>query len=94
MNVERRNKMILKPIKKNIIVTIIEKEKVTASGIILKHADAEEVSKGTVLSIGPDVTLIEVGQVILPNWNKAVKTKFDDTDYFIVNEDDVVLIFE
>lgn len=86
--------MTLKPIKKNIIVTIIEKEKVTASGIILKHADAEEVSKGTVISIGPEVTLIETGQVILPNWNKAIKTKFDDTDYFIVHEDDVALIFE
>jgi co-chaperonin GroES (HSP10) len=86
--------MTLKPIKKNIIVTIIEKEKVTSSGIILKHADAEEVSKGTVTAIGPEVTLIEEGQTILPNWNKAVKTKFDDQEYFIVNEDDIVLIFE
>ena len=86
--------MTLKPIKKNIIVTIIEKEKVTSSGIILKSADAEEASKGTVIAIGPDVTLIEAGQVILPNWNKAVPTKFDDQDYYIVNEDDVVLVFE
>jgi len=85
---------MLKPIKKNIVIQIIEKEKVTSSGIILKHADAEEVSKATVLAIGPDVTLIEEGQVILPNWNKAIPTKFDSEDYFIVNEDEVVLIFE
>lgn len=86
--------MTLKPIKKNIIIQIIEKEKVTSSGIILKSADPAEVSKATVLAIGQDVTLIEEGQLILPNWNKAVPTKFDNEDYFVVNEDDVVLIFE
>lgn len=85
---------MLRPIKKNIIIQIIEKEKVTKSGIILKSADPAEVSKANVLKVGKDVTLIEEGQVILPNWNKAIPTKFDGEDYFIVNEDDVVLIFE
>lgn len=85
---------ILKPIKKNIIVKVIEKEKVTSGGIILKSADPAQVSKATVIAIGKEVTLIEVGQLILPNWNTAKKTKIDDEEYFIVNEDDVVLIFE
>lgn len=85
---------MLKPIKKNIIVQIIEKEKVTNSGIILKSADPAEVSKATVLKVGADVTLIEEGQTILPNWNAAKPVKFDNESYYIVNEDDVVLIFE
>lgn len=85
---------MLRPIKKNLLVKIIEKEKVTTGGIILRSADPAEVSKGEVLSIGPDVTLIEVGQLILPNWNAAVKVKYNDEEYFIVCEDDVVLIFE
>ena len=85
---------MLKPIKKNIIVELIEKEKVTESGIILTSADKEEVSKGLVLAIGTDVDLIEVGQTILPNWQKAKLTKFEGADFYIVNEDDVVLIFE
>lgn len=85
---------MLNPIKKKIIVQIIEKEKVTSSGIILKSADPAEVNKAIVLKIGKDVTLIEEGQTILPNWNKAVPTKFDGEEYFIVEEDDVVLIFE
>ncbi len=84
----------LRPIKKNIIVKIIEKEKVTSGGIILKSADPAEVSKATVVKVGPDVTLVEDNQLILPNWNKAVPVKFDEESYFIVNEDDVVLIFE
>lgn len=85
---------ILKPIKKNIIVKVIEKEKVTSGGIILKSADPAEVSKSTVIAIGSEVTLIEVGQTILPNWNKARKTNIDEDEFFIVGEDDVVLIFE
>ena len=85
---------MLRPIKKNIIVELIEKEKVTESGIILKSADAAQVSKAKVLAIGSEVDLIEVGQMILPNWQKAKLTKFEDVDFYVVNEDDVVLIFE
>lgn len=85
---------MLRPIKKNIIVKVIEKEKVTESGIILKSADPAQVNRAIVIAIGGDVTLIEVGQQILPNWNQARPSKFDNEDFYIVNEDDVVLIFE
>ena len=85
---------MLRPIKKNIIVKIIEKERVTKSGIILKSADPAEVNRAEVIAIGSDVTLIEVGQQILPNWNQARPSKFDNEDFFVVSEDDVVLIFE
>lgn len=85
---------MLRPIKKNIIVKIIEKERVTSSGIILKSADPAEVNRAEVVAIGSDVTLIEVGQQILPNWNQARSSKFGEDDFFVVSEDDVVLIFE
>lgn len=85
---------MLKPIKKNIIVKIIEKERVTSSGIILKSADPAEVNRAEVIAIGRDVTMIEVGQQILPNWNAARPSKIDDETYYVVSEDEVVLIFE
>lgn len=94
MNVEKRKRMMLKPIKKNIIVKIIEKERVTSSGIILKSADPAEVNRAEVIAIGRDVTMIEVGQQILPNWNAARPSKIDDETYYVVSEDEVVLIFE
>ena len=43
---------MLKPIKENVIVELIEKELETASGIILKRADPAEVNKAKVLAIG------------------------------------------
>lgn len=85
---------MLKPIKNNIIVELVEKEKVTSSGIILSSADPTEANKGKVLKIGPNVLDIKEGDMILPNWNKARLTKFMNNDFYIVSEDDVVLIFE
>ena len=85
---------MLKPIRKNIVVELLEKEKVTETGIILTSADSAEVSKGVVLAIGDECEDIKVGDTILPNWQKARLTKFEGADFYIVNEDDVVLVFE
>ena len=44
-----------------------------------------------ILLTSPDIA---VGDVILPNWNSARKTSTGDQDVYIVNEEDVVLVFE
>lgn len=85
---------MLRPIKNNIIVELIEKEKVSAGGIVLQSADREEVSKGLVLAIGPNVEYIKVGELVLPNWNRAQKSKFDDKEFYVISEDEIVLIFD
>ena len=85
---------MLKPLKDKLIVTLIEKEKVTASGIVLSRADPAEVNRGTVIAIGDDVTEVAVGDCILPNWQKAAKTAVEGETYYIVKEEDVVLVFE
>tara|TARA_R110000868_G_scaffold195315_2_gene440997 strand:+ start:166 stop:417 length:252 start_codon:yes stop_codon:yes gene_type:complete len=76
------------------IIKLIEKETVSKGGIVLAGPDAQEASKGKVLAIGSDVEFVEVGEVILPNWQKAKPTKYENEDFFVVHEDDVVLIFE
>ena len=85
---------MLKPIKKNIIITLIEKELESKGGIILTSADPAQVSRGLIVGIGPDVDLVEVGQEVLPNWNKARKVKYEQEEFYIVHEDDLVLVFE
>ena len=85
---------MLKPIKNNLIVELIEKEKITQSGIVLSSADPTEASKGKVLKIGPEVLDVKEGDTILPDWNKARLTKFMDTDFYVISEDNVVLIFD
>jgi len=86
--------IMLKPLNDKMIVQLVEKETTTESGIILSRADPAEVSRGLVLAIGPDVTDVAVGDCILPNWQKSPKTAVDGETYYIVKEEDVVLIFE
>jgi chaperonin GroES len=85
---------ILKPIKNNVIVELVEKEKVTSGGIILQKADPTEANRGLVVAIGPEVTDVVLGQEVLPNWNAARKMKFDEQNLYVVDEDEIVLIFE
>ena len=58
---------MFKPGKTYVAVELIEKAKVTESGIILKSADPSEANKGRVIEIGKDVTMVNVGDIILPN---------------------------
>jgi len=85
---------MLKPLNKKLVVEIIEKEKVSPGGIILTRTDRDEVNRGKVISVGPEVLDISVGDVILTNWNAASKTVVEGNTFYILSEEDVVLIFE
>jgi chaperonin GroES len=86
--------MNLKPINDFLIVELIEKKKVTESGIILTAADPTEANRGLVHAVGPKVTEVVVGEQILPNWNAGRKIKVEGIDYYMLREDDVVLVFD
>ena len=81
--------MNLTPLRNNVIVEKLEKELTTSSGIILKSSD--EADKAKVVAIGPEVDDVEVGNVLLINWNKA--TKLMDNLYQI-NVNEVIGVFE
>ena len=85
---------MLKPIKNNVVLELIQKEKVTSSGIVLPSADPVEANKGKVVSLGPDVEMVKEGDMVLPNWNAARQIKYNEFEYYVVSEDDIVLIFE
>jgi chaperonin GroES len=85
---------MLQPLRNKLILKLIEKEKVTESGIVLAVADREEANKGLVVAIGEDVEDINANDVVLPDWNKAQKTKYQDEDYYIIHQDDIVAIFD
>lgn len=85
---------MIKALGKKIIVELMEKETVTAGGIVLSRADSDEVTRGIVLAVGPEVVDISMGDVILANWNKGQKMKVEDLNAYVVSEEDVVLVFE
>lgn len=85
---------MLSPIKKNVILELIEKEKTTASGLILTKADPHEANRGLVIAVGPEVEDVKVGDEVLPNWNQGRNLKYDGKDIWVVQEEHIVLVFE
>lgn len=85
---------MLQPLKNKLILQLIEKEKVTESGIVLAAADREEANKGLVIVIGEGVEDIHANDTVLPDWNKAQKTRYENEDYYIIHQDDIVAIFD
>ena len=63
------------PLADKVIVERIAAEKTTSSGIVLQRSD--EVDRAEVISIGPDVDEVQVGDIVLLNWNAAIKFKMN-----------------
>ena len=80
--------MIIKPLHDKVLIERLDSIKETASGIILKHS--EEPDRAKVIEIGPEVTEVQVGDVVQPDWGKATKVQ----DYFIVKIEDIAYIYE
>ena len=83
--------MSLRPLKDNVIIERIKKDEMTSGGIVLPGGDRSEADRATVISVGPDVTSIEVGDEVLVNWNKT--SAFSENGYR-VTEEEIIGIFE
>ena len=78
----------MKPTQSNILIERIAGSTETSSGIILKST--LEQDKGKVISIGPDVNEVSIGDIVFLNWNAATKV---DNERYIVPISDVVFIY-
>jgi len=87
--------MIIKPMKDRVLVAENNSETKTESGIILEGATSVRESKrATVLAIGPDVTSVKVGDVVLLEWHKAQVVKIGDAQRAMVKEEEIVAVFD
>jgi chaperonin GroES len=87
--------MIAKPLGKRVLVAENKAETKTASGIILEGADSTRESKtATVLAVGPEVTLVNVGDVVLIDWGKSQIVVLEGAQRVILTEEHVVAVIE
>ena len=87
--------MNIQPLHKKVLIAENQSTVKSESGIILDMADsAQESSQATVLAIGPEVTLVKVGDVILPEWNKASIVNVNGYQRAIVDEDNITMVIE
>jgi co-chaperonin GroES (HSP10) len=87
--------MEIRPLSDKVLVAENKKENTTESGIILEGTRGTgEATRATVLAIGPDVTEVKVGDVILIEWSKASPVKVGDLQRAIIKEENIIAIFE
>jgi co-chaperonin GroES (HSP10) len=87
--------MELTPLKDRVLVAENKKQETTDSGIIIEGArGVGDTAKATVLSIGPDVKEVQVGDVVLLDWAKATPVKVGDAQRAMIKEEFIIAVFE
>ena len=81
--------VIMRPLQNKVIVERIEQTNTTSSGIIIKGSTGEP-DRAKVISAGPDANEVSEGDVVLLDWNRAVKSG----DFYVVTEDNIVFVYE
>ena len=84
--------MKLKPMADNILLKQTEAEETTSSGIILATTTKEKPAIYEVMSAGPDVKEVKVGDKVVVDNFKGNDIKLDGVDYKFVKLEDVLAI--
>ncbi len=90
------SKLKIKPLADRVVVTPLEAETKTSSGIIIPDTAKEKPQKGTVAAVGPgtkdDSITVKVGDTVLYGKYSGTELKLDGTDYLIMRESDILAI--
>ena len=87
------------PLGDGVLLKPIEKEEVTASGLVLPDTAKEKPQEGEVIAVGPGrlgedgnrvAMEVEKGDVVLYRKYSGTEVKEDDEEYLIVRESDIV----
>ena len=84
--------MKLRPMADNIVLKATEAEETTASGIILAAATREKPAIFEVMSAGPDVKEIKVGDKVIVSKFIGGDIKLDGVEYKFVKLEDVLAV--
>ena len=86
---------MLKPLNKNVVLKKEEVENKTASGIILTTETKSLPTVGKVMAVGPQCEngLKEGDRVVFKEYS-GTKVKFDDVEYTVIDEKDILACVE
>jgi len=95
-------KVNIKPLEDRIVVTVLETEQTTASGIVIPDTAKEKPQEGTVLAVGPGrfengqrLPLdIKEGDTVIFSKYGGTEVKFGADEYLILSARDVLAVVE
>jgi len=80
---------MIKPIRNNVVIEILEEEDKTKSGIVLS-ATKKQMEEAKVVAVGQDVTQVKPNEKVI--YCQFAGTKVDD--YLIIEENDIIAVLE
>ena len=95
-------KTSIQPLEDRIVVTVLESEQTTASGIVIPDTAKEKPQEGTVLAVGPGrfengqrLPLdIEEGDTVIFSKYGGTEVKFGADEYLILSARDVLAVVQ
>ena len=96
-------KVVLKPLEDRIVVSPLEAEQVTASGLVIPDTAKEKPQEGKVLAVGPGrfddkgarvPVDVSVGDVVLYSKYGGTEVKYSGEDYLVLSARDVLAVIE
>ena len=89
---------MIKPLADRVLIKMIESEETTKSGIILSSGSKEKPQIAEVVAVGPgtdDVKMyIKEGDKVIINKYSGPEVKYEDTEYTIFKQEDILAIVE
>jgi co-chaperonin GroES (HSP10) len=86
--------MNVTPTRKNVLIAENKSEFKSEVGLIVEAGSALDSKTATVLAVGPEVTMVSVGDVIYLEWTKGKIVTIDGAQRVMINEDNIVGVLE
>ena len=96
-------KVVLKPLEDRIVVSPLEAEQVTASGLVIPDTAKEKPQEGKVIAVGPGrvddkgvrvPVDVQVGDVVLYSKYGGTEVKYSGEVYLVLSARDVLAVIE
>lgn len=93
---------MIRPLADRVVLKLIEAEETTKSGILLASTSKEKPHVARVVAVGPgglvgdkEVKMqVEVGEKVIFSKYAGTEVKYEDTEYTIVRQDDILAVIE
>ncbi len=94
---------MLKPLGDRVVIELVETEEKTASGIVLPDTAKEKPQEGKVVAVGNGRVLdsgervapeVKVGDHIIFSKYAGTEVKYDEKEYLILRESDILAVIE
>lgn len=94
--------MKIKPLGDRVVIKMLEAEETTKSGIVLPGSAKEKPQIAEIVAVGPggvidgkDVIMeVEIGDQVLISQYAGTEFKFDDVEYTILKQSDILAIVD